>query len=162
MGGGEGALLAALLAANPALHGILFDQPHVVASAGPLLEQANVADRCEIVGGSFLEAGPSGADAYLLKSIVYDWDDAAAVEILRACRAAIADTGKLLLVENVIQPGNEPDPAKFMDLIMLVMFGGRERTADDFRKLYAEAGFRLTDVIRTGSPPLHIIEGDPA
>ncbi|MCA1739212.1 MAG: acetylserotonin O-methyltransferase [Actinobacteria bacterium] len=160
VGGGEGVLLAAILATNPALRGILFDQPHVVTTAGALLERAGVADRCEVVSGNFFEAVPGGADAYLLKSIVHDWGDSAAIEILRACRAAIADTGRLLVVEPVIRPGNEPDPAKFSDLNMLVMLGGRERTADDFERLYAEAGFRLNDIIRTGSP-WHIIEGDP-
>lgn len=160
VGGGEGALLAAILETNPALRGILFDQPHVVATAEALLEQAGVVNRCELVGGSFFEAVPKGADAYLLKSIVHDWDDAAAIEILRVCRAAMAGTGRLLVVEPVIRPGNEPDPAKFSDLNMLVMLGGRERTADDFSRLYAEARFRLTNIIRTRSP-FHIIEGVP-
>ena len=154
-------LLAAILTANPALRGILFDQSHVVATAGALLERAGVADRCEIVGGSFFDAVPGGADAYLLKSIVHDWDDDASIEILRTCHAAMADTGKLLVVEPVIRPGNEPDPAKFSDLNMLVMLGGQERTADDFERLYAEAGFRLTSVVPTGSPPFNIIEGVP-
>lgn len=160
VGGGEGVLLAAILAANPALRGILFDQSHVVTAAGVLLERADVADRCEFADGNFFEAVPSGADAYLLKSIIHDWDDAAAVRILRACRAAIADTGSLLVVEPLIGPGNEPDPAKFMDLNMLVMLGGRERTAEDFERLYTEAGFRLNSIVRTGSP-FHIIEGAP-
>src|SRR5919112_2328959 len=160
VGGGEGVLLAAILAANPALRGVLFDQPHVVNGANELLERAGVADRCEVVSGSFFEAGPGGADAYLLKSIVHDWDDIATVKILRACRAAIANSGRLLVVEPIIRPGNEPDPAKFSDLNMLVMLGGQERTADDFERLYAEAGFRLSDIIRTGSP-MAIIEGVP-
>lgn len=99
VGSGENALLAAKLAAKPVLCGILFDQHHAVATAGALLERASVADRCEVVSGSFFGAVPGGADAYLLKSIVYDWYAAAAVEILRACRAAIADTGRLLVVE---------------------------------------------------------------
>ena len=160
VGGGEGVLLAAILAENPALRGVLFDQPHVLTGANDLLERAGVADRCEVVGGSFFESVPGGADAHLLKSIVHDWDDAATVKILRACRAAIANTGRLLVVEPIIQAGNEPDPAKFSDLNMLVMLGGQERTADDFERLYAEAGFRLTDIIRTGSP-MAIIEGVP-
>ena len=160
VGGGEGALLGAILTANPGLRGILFDQPHVVANAGALLERAGVARRCEVVGGSFFEAVPGGANAYLLKSIVHDWDDAAAIEILRKCRAATANNGRLLVVEPVIRPGNEPDPAKFSDLNMLVMLGGRERTADDFGRLYAEAGYRLTNIIPTGSV-FHIIEGAP-
>jgi hypothetical protein len=161
VGGGEGALLAAILAANPSLRGILFDQPHVVRSVGALLERAGVADRCEVVGGSFFEAVPAGADAYLLKSVIHDWDDEAAIEILRACRVAMDDRrGKLLVVEPVIRPGNDPDPAKFTDLNMLVMLGAKERTADDFELLYGEAGFKLSDIIRTGSP-FNIIEGTP-
>ena len=160
VGGGEGGLLAAILAANPSLRGILFDQPHVVGTAGALLEWAGVANRCEVVGGSFFEAVPVGADAYLLKSVIHDWDAEAAIEILRACRAAMAERGKLLVVERVVRPGNDPDPAKFSDLNMLVIPGGQERTADDFELLYAEAGFKLNDIIHTGSP-FNIIEGTP-
>jgi hypothetical protein len=119
-----------------------------------------VADRCEVVGGSFFEAVPAGADAYLLKSIIHDWDDDEAIEVLRACRAAMDDSGRLLVVEPIIRSGNDPDPAKFSDLNMLVMLGAQERTADDFELLYAEAGFKLSDIIRTGSP-YNIIEGTP-
>lgn len=164
VGGGKGALLAAILAANPALSGILFDQPHVVADAKDLLERAGVADRCEVVDGDFFKAVPKavpgGADAYLLKSIIHDWDDALAIEILRKCRAAMADSARLLLVERGIRPANEPDPAKFIDLMILVMLGGRERTAEEYERLYTEAGFKLTNTIHTGSL-LDIIEGVP-
>jgi hypothetical protein len=160
VGGGKGALLAAILAANPALSGILFDQPHVVADAKDLLERAGVADRCEVVDGDFFKAVPGGADAYLLKSIIHDWDDASAIEILRRCRAAMADSARLLLVERGIRPANEPDPAKFIDLMILVMLGGRERTAEEYERLYTEAGFKLTNTIHTGSL-LDIIEGVP-
>jgi len=160
VGGGEGVLLAAILAANPNLHGVLFDQPHVVTGAKDPLERVSVADRCEVVAGSFIESVPGGADAHLLKSIVHDWDDTTTVKILRACRAAIADSGRLLVVEPIIRAGNEPDPAKFSDLNMLVMLGGQERTADDFERLYAEAGFRLTNIISTGSS-MAIVEGVP-
>ena len=160
VGGGEGVLLAAILAANPELRGILFDQPHVLTGARDLLERAGVADRCEVVSGNFFEVVPSGANAYLLKSVVHDWDDTATVKILRACRIAIADSGRLLVVEPIIRSGTEPDPAKYSDLNMLVMLGGQERTAEDFERLYAEAGFRLTDIIRTGSS-MAIIEGVP-
>lgn len=160
IGGGEGGLLAAILEANSALRGVLFDLPHVVAGAKDRLDRAGVADRCEVVGGSFFDTVPEGADAYLLKSVIHDWDDAEAVEILRKCRAAMADTGRLLVVERVIRPGNEPDRAKFSDLYMLVALGGRERTAEEFGRLYAEAGFRLTDVIPTGSS-FYIIESVP-
>ena len=160
VGGGEGALLAAILTAYPTLHGILFDQPHVVTDAWAVFERAGVAARCEVAQGSFFDAVPGGADAYLMKSIIHDWDDASAIRILLACRTAIADTGKLLLVERVIQPGNDPDPAKFLDLNMLVMLGGRERTADDFRALYTQSGFHLTRIVPTASG-FSVIEGTP-
>ena len=160
VGGGEGVLLAAILTANPSLRGILFDQPHVVGSVGPLLQRAGVADRCEVVSGSFFETVPGGADAYLLKSVIHDWDDEATMEILRTCRAAMDERGKLLVVERIIRPGNDPDPAKFSDLNMLVVPGGQERTADDFERLYAEAEFKLSNIIRTGTP-YNIIEGTP-
>lgn len=160
VGGGEGALLAEILAANPTLRGVLFDQPRVVEGATDLLERAGVADRCEVAGGSFFEAVPAGADAYLLKSVIHDWDDAAAGQILRRCREAMDDKGRLLVVEPIIGPKNEPDPAKFSDLNMLVMLGGRERTAEDFERLYAEAGFELSGIVRTGSP-FAVIEGAP-
>jgi len=160
VGGGEGALLAAILAATPSLRGILFDQPHVVATANAFLERAGVADRGEIVSGSFFDAVPQ-ADGYLLKSIVHDWDDAGALDILKVVRAAITDTGRVLLVERLIRAGNDPDPAKFADLTMLVQLGGRERTADEFGSLYDQAGFSLTNVIPTPSP-FSIIEGAPA
>ena len=159
VGGGEGALLAEILAANPTLRGVLFDQPRVVEGAR-LLERAGVAERCEVVGGSFFEAVPAGADAYLLKSVIHDWDDAEATRILSKCREAMAEGGKLLVVEPIIGPSNEPDPAKFSDLNMLVMLGGRERTAEDFERLYAGAGFELSKIVRTGSP-FAVIEGAP-
>ncbi len=114
----------------------------------------------KVVDGNFFEAMPEGADAYLLKSIIHDWDDAAAIEILRKCRVAMADTGRVLVVERVIRPGNEPDRTKFADLYMLVALGGRERTVEQFRSLFGEAGFRLTDVIDTGST-FYVIEGVP-
>lgn len=161
IGGGQGLLLATILAANGSMRGILFDQPQVVAGASELLTRAGVADRCDIVGGDFFESVPSGADAYLLKSVIHDWDDEQAVAILRTCRSALADGAKLLLVERIIRPGNTPDPAKFIDLLMLVMNGGRERTTDDFGRLLAAAGFRLSGVVPTGGA-LSVIEGAPA
>ncbi len=160
VGGGEGALLAAVLSANSGLRGILFDQPHVVPEAQALLGRAEIASRCEIVAGSFFDAVPAGADAYLLKSIVHDWDDEAAGRILRVCRAAIAPGGRLLVVERVIRPGNGPDPATYSDLNMLVMLGGRERTEDDFERLYAATGFRLTRIVPTASG-FSVVEGAP-
>jgi hypothetical protein len=161
IGGGTGQLLAAILSTNSSMHGILFDQPQVVAGAPELLTRAGVADRCAIVAGDFFKSVPSGADAYLLKYVIHDWDDEQAVRILRTCRAAVRDHGKLLLVELVLKPGNEPDPAKMVDLNMLVMNGGRERTADDFGRLLTAAGFVLSDVTPL-SGPFSVIESDPA
>lgn len=133
----------------------------MVTGAPRVLEGAGVADRCRVVGGSVFEAVPEGADAYLLKAVIHDWDDAEAIRILRNCRAAMPDSARLLVVERLVRPANEPDPVKFADLMMRVMLGGRERTADDFRRLYAEAGFRLTEIVTTGSP-YSIVQGAPA
>jgi hypothetical protein len=137
----------------PSLYRLL----RALASVGVFAER----DDGSFVSTRFFEAVTEGADAYLLKSVIHDWDDAAATQILRnKCRAAMRDTGRVLLVERVVRPVNEPDPAKFSDPNMLVELGGRERTAEEFGRLYAEAGFRLTDIVPTGSP-YHIIEGAP-
>jgi len=161
VGGGHGLLLTAILKAHPEMRGILFDQPHVIDDAPSLLNAARVADRCEVVGGDFFGAVPSGQEVYILKSIVHDWDDSQAQAILLTCRRAIPPGGKLLLVERVIAEGNAPDEGKFLDLTMLVSEGGRERTAAEFRSLYAASGFDLTGIIptRTG---MSIVEGRPA
>jgi hypothetical protein len=151
VGGGVGGQLAAILAAHPSVKGTLFDQPHVVSESAGTLERAGVTDRCQVVGGSFFESVPGGADAYLLKSVIHDWDDERSIAILRTCRAAMTNTSRLLLVERIIQPGNGPDPAKAIDVLMLVIPGGRERTVDEFERLFAEAGLRLTNVVRTRS-----------
>jgi hypothetical protein len=160
VGGGEGALLAAILAANPQMRGINFDLPHVITGAKDLLDRAGVGDRCELVAGSFFETIPPGADAYILKSIVHDWDDAAALAILQRCRVAVPDHGRLLLVEHVLKPVNQPDPARFSDLNMLVMLGGQERDPDEFTRLCGEAGFRLSAIIATTSTH-SVIEARP-
>jgi ubiquinone/menaquinone biosynthesis C-methylase UbiE len=160
VGGGHGALLAAILAANPATRGILFDQPGVVAGAEAVLGEAGVADRCEVVGGNFFENVPSGGDAYLLKAILHDWEDAEAQAIVATCRRAIDPEGRLLVLERLIQPPNEDPEAKFYDLHMMTVPGGRERTEAEFATLLDAAGFRLTAVVRTGTP-LCVIEGVP-
>ena len=161
VGGGHGAQLAAVLAAHPQARGVLFDQPHVVAGAGPVLREAGVEGRSEVVGGSFFEAVPAGGDVYVLSRIIHDWDDAQATAILRTCRGAMGPDARLLLVERVLAPRNAPDPGKLMDLTMLVMLGGRERTAAEFGALYAAAGFRLTRVLPLPAA-VSLIEGQPA
>ena len=160
VGGGEGLLLAAILAANPHMQGIVFDQPHVVTGARNVLERAGVTNRCQLTGGSFFETIPPAADAYVLKNIIHDWDDAAALAILQRCRVAVPDRGRLLLVEHVLKPVNQPDPARFSDLNMLVMLGGQERDPDEFARLCEAAGFRLAAIIPTAST-YSVIEARP-
>jgi O-methyltransferase domain/Dimerisation domain len=158
--GGQGVLIAAILRASPALRGVLFDQPHVVENALPLLEAAGVADRCELASGDFFASVPSG-DIYTLRHILHDWDDERAIAILRSCAKAMAPGGRTLVIESVIEPGNDPSPAKFLDLMMFVMNGGRERTAEEYRRLFAEAGLRLTRIIPTAGAE-SLIEGERA
>lgn len=145
--GGHGALLAAVLAANPGVRGVLFDQPGVIAGAGGPLREAGVADRCEYVSGDFFESVPPGGDAYLLSNIVHDWDDERAVRILSQCRIALAAGGRVLLGEAVLPAEPQPSPAKWIDLQMLVMGGGRQRTESDYRDLFKQAGLTLSRVI---------------
>jgi O-methyltransferase/methyltransferase family protein len=161
VGGGTGTLLAAVLAAHPALEGVLFDQPHVVARAPAVLAEAGVADRCRIESGSFFDGVPAGADAYVLRSIVHDWGDAEAVAILRACRAAMADGGVVLLIERELGGPNEKPEAKLSDLNMLVGPGGRERSRDEYAALFGAAGLRLARVVPTAAGA-DVLEASPA
>ncbi|MFB8790492.1 MAG: methyltransferase [Potamolinea sp.] len=157
VGGGQGSLISAILKANPTLKGILFDMPSVIEDAIPKLAADGVADRCVGVGGNFFESVPGGGDAYLLKWIIHDWDDSQAIAILRNCYQAMSDNGKLLLIELVVFPGNDQPIAKLMDLNMLVMMGGRERTETEYRALLQAAGFQLTRIIFTRLP-VNVIE----
>jgi ubiquinone/menaquinone biosynthesis C-methylase UbiE len=156
--GGHGRLLSGILASNPRLKGILFDQPQVIEGAGKIIERNGLSGRIELVTGDFFESIPAGADAYLMKHIIHDWDDERAVKILRNIQRVIPQGGKLLLAELVVPIGNDPHFSKIMDLEMLVSPGGRERTASEFESLFAQSSFRLTRVIPTASP-LCIIEG---
>jgi hypothetical protein len=156
LGGGNGTLLAALLRANPSLKGLLFDTPAGVADAPRVLADAEVANRVEIVSGDFFEKIPEGCDAYLLKSVIHDWDDERSLAILWNCRAAMPPDGTLLVVEPVLPTGKEGlADAKTMlmsDLNMLVCTGGRERTEEEFRALLAAGGFSLESVTRIPPP----------
>jgi hypothetical protein len=158
--GGQGSLLAAILAANPNARGVLFDLPHVIAMARQTFEKTGVAERCELVSGDFFAAVPAGGDIYMLKKVIHDWDDAQAPAILRTCRAAIPAHGRLLLIEPVIPAGNEPSFGKLLDLLMLVYPGGRERTEAEHRDLLAAAGFRLERVMPTAST-VSIVKAKP-
>lgn len=161
VGGGRGALLAAILTKHPEMRGVLFDQPHVVANAEQLLRDAGIAERCEVVGGDFFAALPEGADAYILRSILHDWEDAQATAILGTCRRSIGAAGRLLVIEWAVAPPNEGRDGKFSDLNMLVMPGGQERTREEYAALFAAAGFRLTEVFPTAAGHA-VIEGVPA
>lgn len=160
VGGGRGALLTALLAKYPTMHGVLFDLPHVVANAEQALQGVGGTDRCEVVGGDFFTAVPDGADAYILRAILHDWEDAEATAILASCRQAIKAEGRLLVIEWAVGSPNEGRDGKFSDLNMLVAAGGQERTQEEYRVLFAAAGFQLTDVFPTNSGHA-VIEGVP-
>jgi hypothetical protein len=161
VGGGHGILITTILKANPRLRGVVFDLPSVVEGAEALLKREGVADRCEIVPGNFFELVPVEGDAYILSSVIHDWDDDHAVKILRNIRQSLPKDGKLLLVEYVIQPGNEPHPGKISDIIMLVTEDGLERTEAEFRALLERGGFKLSKIIPAQSP-MSVIEGIPA
>lgn len=158
VGGGNGSKLAGILQRYPSLHGTLFDLPHVVARARPLLQAAGVADRCELVGGNFFESVPSGGDAYLMRHIIHDWNDEQSLSILRNLHRALGRDGRLLLVESVIPTGNEPFAAKFLDLTMMLIPGGKERTEAEYRALYEAAGFTLSRIVPT-TTEISVIEG---
>lgn len=149
IGGGQGVLLAAILAAYPHLRGTLFDQPAALDDAKSSLAGGPLAERVELSTGDFFEEVPRGGDAYILSTVIHDWDDKKSIAILHRVREAIRDDGKLLLLERVLGPPGGRDFGTFADLNMLVMTGGKERTEDEFRQLYADAGFCLTRVVRT-------------
>ena len=157
VGGADGGLLLAILDVNPQVRGTVFDQPHVVEAAREAIHAKNYQARCEVIGGDFFQAVPSGADLYVLKFILVDWKDEEALRILQNCRTAISSDGKLLVIEMTIPDDNRPSPAQLFDLNMLVMTGGQERTVSEYGTLLAKAGFRLTRVIPTGSP-FHVLE----
>ncbi len=147
VGGGHGGFLIEVLKAAPQVRGVLFDHRHVLVEAR--IAQAGFADRCELVEGDLFKSMPSGADAYVLKRILHDWSDEVCVRILRNCREAMAEHGRVLVVDTVIPPGNTPHGGKVLDLLMMASLPGRERTEEEFAKLFAQAGLRLTRVIHT-------------
>jgi hypothetical protein len=158
VGGGNGSLLTGVLRHYPALRGLLYDLPSVAQRAQANVQAAGLAARCQVIGGSFFESVPSGADAYLMRHIIHDWDDAKAVAILRNVHRAIGNQGRLLVVEGVIPPGNDPSFGKLLDLTMLVVPGGKERTEEEYRALYKAGGFDLTRIVPT-TAEVSVIEG---
>lgn len=149
IGGGNGSQITGILKRHTAMRGILFDLPHVIERARERIETAGLADRCELVGGSFFESVPEGADAYMMRHIIHDWDDEKSLTILRNCHRAMSSDSRLLVVESVIPRGNEPFGGKLLDLVMMLIPGGKERTEDEYRALFGKAGFELTRIIPT-------------
>ena len=162
VGGGRGTLLAAILRAHGHLRGILMDAPAVAAGAGPVLQAAGVAGRCEVVAGDFFAAVPAGADRYLLANVLHDWDDDRAAAILARCREAMPAGGRVLIVERLIPDDPEQAvPALLSDINMLVVTGGMERTIPEYGRLLDAAGLRLGRVTPVAAP-YGVIEGLPA
>lgn len=151
VGGGQGTLLAEILARNPQASGILFDLPEVVSASGATLERLGVVERCRAIGGDFFNVVPAGGDAYLLSTVIHDWDDERATAILRRTCAAMQPHGRVLIIENVIPADDEPHPGKFIDLEMMVIAGGRERTEAQYEALLRRAGLKLARVVPTAA-----------
>jgi len=160
VGGSHGHLLAAILKANPKLRGVLFDLPRVLEQArqAPYVGAREIAGRMDLVPGDFFASVPKGADAYMMKYILHDWDDDLCVKILENCRRAMAPGGRILVVDTVIPSGNDPHWGKLLDINMLVGTGGRERTRSEFAEVFARAGLKVRRVIPTACP-LSIVEG---
>jgi hypothetical protein len=160
VGGGIGTMLINVLRRHGHVSGLLYDLPPVVAQGRAAVTAAGLADRCEFQTGDFLKAVPPGGDAYVLSHIIHDWDEDRCLTILGNCREAMGPGAKLLIVEMVLPPGNEPHPGKILDLAMLALVGGQERTPDQYRDLLSRAGFRLERVVPT-TTPASIVEATP-
>lgn len=162
IGGGQGGLLAAIIEQYPGTTAALFEQPQVLAD--PVnLDEAGLRDVVARIAGNFFADVPSGFGLYVMKRIIHDWDDDRAINILRRCRDAMTDTSKVLVIDAVMKPGNDPDPNKNLDLAIMALTPGRERTEEEFSHLFAAAGLRLLRVISTEDPSmLSIVEGERA
>ena len=160
VGGGTGNLLTTVLQAYPGVRGVLFDLSHVAAEARQAIRAKGVADRCEVKEGSFFDAIPPGGDAYMMSHVIHDWDEGKCLTILGNCRRAMQGRGSLLLVEMVLPESTEFHPGKLLDLIMLMVTGGMERTATEYGQLLAKAGFELTRVVPTASA-VSVVEARP-
>jgi hypothetical protein len=161
VGGGNGSVLRAVLERYPKMKGILYDLPGVVERAKAGIQAAGLENRCQTIGGSFFDSVPTGADGYMMRHIIHDWDDEKSIRILKNIHRAMSADAKLLVVEGVIPPGNEPSFEKLLDLAMLIITGGKERTESEYRDLYTAAGFRLTRIVPTRAG-VSVIEGKKA
>jgi SAM-dependent methyltransferase len=150
VGGGQGATIAAILKAHPHLRGISFDRPELVAGTRESIAAAGLADRCLVVGGSFFDGAPAGGDVYILSNILHDWDDAEALQILGSCRAAMKPGHRLLVAELLVEEDDGPSLAKTIDLQMLAIVGGVQRTLAELQSLFDQTGFGLGRVVAPG------------
>ncbi len=157
IGGGNGSVISAVLRKYPAMKGVLYDLPNVISRALQTLNEAGLGHRCQAIAGSFFESVPPGGDAYLMRHIIHDWNDDQCRQILDNCRKVMGKA-RLLLVESIIPPGNDPFMGKFLDLNMLVIPGGKERTESEYRTLFEASGLRLSRVVRTAME-VSVLEG---
>ena len=155
--GGHASLLCAVLKKNPTMQGVLFDMPTVVDGARDSIAAEGLSARCEVIGGDMFHSVPAGGDAYMMKHIIHDWNDERCVEILKNCRSAMPSHGRVLIIDAVIQAGNQPDSSKLLDITMLTI-NGRERTEEQFHSLLDRAGFNLSRIVPTQSP-VSVVEG---
>ena len=162
VGGGHGKIISEILKRYPRTHGVLFDLPHALEGGRKTIAQAGLTDRCEVASGDFFVSVPSGADVYVLSRVIHDWNDEKAIAILKVVRKAIAPTGRLILLEVMLRPGQTKVYPVLSDLNMLVRTGGCERTEEEYRTLYDSAGFALTRTVATIAPTgTTVIEGRP-
>lgn len=150
VGGGDGTLLLGLLARCPSLEGVVFDLPQVVVAAQANIARSDLAGRLTCVAGSFLGGDLPEADAYILARVLHNWNDAEALSILRGCRKSIREGGAVFIIDDILPAGNTPHPGKLLDLQMLVIVGGRERTQREWEALLLAAGFTLAPDSRSG------------
>ena len=158
VGGGLGVLMEKILIANSAMKGIVADIPSVIQKTREMIQARGIEDRCQAVECDFFKKVPSGSDAYLMSNILHDWSDEQCRIILTNCKHAMKKESRILLVEMIVPPGNEPSVAKLLDLEMFVMTGGRERTEAEFKDLFEASGFKLSRIIPT-EENICIIEG---
>jgi hypothetical protein len=152
VGGASGNLLTTILGKYPNSKGILYDLPHVVRDAPPLIKTRGLTDRVAIQAGSFFDSVPTGGDAYLLSHVIHDWPEEKCLTILGNCRRAMKPDSRLLIIEMVLPSGDTPHPGKLLDMMMLVGPGGQERTEQEYADLLAKAKLRLARVVPTESP----------
>jgi hypothetical protein len=161
VGGGNGSMALAILGRHPQLRGVVYDLPYIEELAKEQIRAAGAADRCRFEAGSFFESVPAGADLHVLKFILHDWNDEESITLLQCCRAAIAPEGRILIIEQLVPEEIRPEMVHLMDLNMLVMTGGLERTAKEYETLLGRAGLRVTRVLPTASP-FSLLEAKPA